>query len=78
MKKVLDNIYFVLHCNFFKRKDSTVIKQRHQQQQREDYRKELWVRVAVAVAQASNSTTRYMMEKWADHALAEFDKRFKG
>jgi len=42
-----------------------------------DLRKKLWIDVAVAVAAASNSTTKYTMEKWADHALAEFDKRFK-
>lgn len=41
-----------------------------------DLRKQLWMGVAVAIAQASNSTSRYMMERWADHALAEFDKRF--
>ena len=41
-----------------------------------DIRKELWVGVAIAISQSSNSTTKYTMEKWADHALAEFDKRF--
>lgn len=38
--------------------------------------KELWMKVAVAVASASNSTTTSSMIKWADHAVAEFDKRF--
>lgn len=44
----------------------------------EEQRRDLWVSVAVAIAQSSNSTNKYVMEKWADHALAEFDARFKG
>lgn len=41
-------------------------------------RRELWKQVAVAVASSSNSTTKGSMTSWADHALAEFDKRFGG
>ena len=39
-------------------------------------RKELWMKVAVAVASSSNANTSSSMIKWADHAVAEFDKRF--
>lgn len=41
-----------------------------------DYRKELWIGVAIAYANSSNSTHIQYMAKWADHALAEYDKRF--
>lgn len=43
----------------------------HDQQARE-----LWMKVAVAVANSSNSTTTSSMISWADHAVKEFDKRF--
>lgn len=41
-----------------------------------DYRKELWIKVVVAVASASNATRPSSMHEWADKALAEYDKRF--
>lgn len=42
-----------------------------------DPRRDLWARVAVAVAQASNSTRPGTMVEWADAALAAYDARFK-
>lgn len=47
-----------------------------QQPPQEDLGRQLWMQVAVAVASSDNATAKYTMEKWADHALAEFDKRF--
>ena len=41
-----------------------------------DYRKQLWVEVAVAVASSDNATRPSSMTTWADFALSEFDKRF--
>lgn len=41
-----------------------------------DYRKELWVDVCTAVAGAESGTDRIAPPRWADVALAEFDKRF--
>jgi len=35
----------------------------------------LWMRVAVAVAESSNSTRPYLMAQWADHAVEDFRKR---
>lgn len=43
---------------------------------RQDLGQQLWMQVAVAVASSDNATTKHSMERWADHALAEFDKRF--
>lgn len=43
----------------------------------EQLRKELWIKVAVAVAGASNASYVSSMTSWADEALKEFDKRFK-
>jgi hypothetical protein len=42
-----------------------------------DYRKELWVGVAIAVARAENTRDSDKPAKWANNALAEFDKAFK-
>lgn len=40
-------------------------------------RKELWVGIAVAVAQSSNSVESQTCWIWADKILAEFDSRFR-
>lgn len=40
-------------------------------------RKELWVGVAIAVAQSSNAVESRSCWTWADRVLAEFDNRFK-
>jgi hypothetical protein len=42
-----------------------------------DYRKELWVQIAVAVARAENCRDKRIPAAWADQALADFDKTFK-
>ena len=42
----------------------------------EQQRRDLWMKVAVAVASSNNATSRSSMNNWADHAVAEFDKRF--
>jgi hypothetical protein len=42
-----------------------------------DYRKELWIQVAVAVARAENTIGRDIAGKYADAALADFDRTFK-
>lgn len=42
----------------------------------EQQAKDLWMKVAIAVATSSNATSHTSMNKWADHAVAEFDKRF--
>ena len=47
-----------------------------QQPQEQDTRQQLWMQVVVAVASSDNATSRDSMNTWADHALAEFDKRF--
>lgn len=41
-----------------------------------DYRKELWIAIAAAVASANNAIHKQTMISWADYAVAEFDKRF--
>jgi hypothetical protein len=46
-------------------------------QQRRDYRKELWIGVAVAVARAENARSKTVPAQWANEALAEFDRQFK-
>lgn len=43
----------------------------------EQNRQQLWADVWVAVATSSNCTKVEVPTNWADHALAEFDKRFK-
>lgn len=47
-----------------------------QQPPRKDLGQQLWMRVVVAVASSNNATSRDSMNRWADHALTEFDKRF--
>lgn len=42
----------------------------------EQQRKELWMKVVVAVASSSNANNSSSMISWADHALAKFDQRF--
>lgn len=42
-----------------------------------EVRRDLWVAVAVAVAQSSNATEKDSMWSWADVALKAFDERFK-
>ena len=42
-----------------------------------DYRKELWVGVAIAIASSANAVNSSSMISWADRAVAEFDRRFK-
>ena len=46
-------------------------KEIHEQQARE-----LWMKVAVAVAASANATNSDTMIKWADHAVKKFDERF--
>lgn len=41
-----------------------------------DYRKELWVGVAIAVARAESSRNVVVVSNWADAVLAGFDKTF--
>jgi hypothetical protein len=41
-----------------------------------DYRRELWVGVAISVASSSNCTNPTSMAKWADRALEDYDKIF--
>lgn len=41
-----------------------------------DYRKELWLDVATAVARSDGARDRAAPGKWADRALANFDKTF--
>lgn len=43
-----------------------------------DYRKELWMDVAIAVARSDNATKPESPTRWADQVLADFDKRFGG
>lgn len=43
-----------------------------------DYRKELWMGVAIAVARSDNATKPESPTRWADQVLADFDKRFGG
>jgi hypothetical protein len=52
-------------------------KYRNYKKEHELLRKKLWIKVAVAYTGASNSTSTTNMSDWADHALKEFDKRFK-
>ena len=47
-------------------------------QQPRDYRKELWMGVAVVVAGAVTSPDKVTPVVWADFVLAAFDERFKG
>ncbi len=42
-----------------------------------DYRKELWVQIAVAVARAESCKSATAPATWANQVLAEFDKKFK-
>lgn len=41
-----------------------------------DYRKELWLDVATAVARSDGARDRAAPGEWADRALANFDKTF--
>lgn len=41
-----------------------------------DYRRELWIGIAAAVARSDNCTRPESMVTFADHALAAFDARF--
>ena len=43
-----------------------------------DYRKELWVGVAIAVARSDSTTSKYASGDFADTALAKFDAQFGG
>lgn len=43
----------------------------------DEMRKELWIRAWVGTASASNCTNKTAADKWADHALEQFDRRFK-
>lgn len=42
----------------------------------EEYRREVWIKVAAAVGGAANSTDKATMASWANAALAEFDRKF--
>jgi hypothetical protein len=59
-----------------RKKQTTTVAVQAVQQQR-DYRKELWIGVAVAVARAENARSKAVPGQWANEALAEFDKQFK-
>jgi len=39
-------------------------------------RKELWMRIACAYVNSSNSTSKEYASKWADQVLKDFDERF--
>ena len=41
-----------------------------------DYRKQLWIGVAIAVSGASNSTNMSSPAMWANEVLKEYDRRF--
>jgi len=43
-----------------------------------DYRRELWIGVAIGVASAINSSSKESPGKWADEALKDYDVTFKG
>ena len=43
----------------------------------EQIRKELWVKMAYAYVNSSNSTDKDRAAIWADKILEDFDKRFK-
>jgi hypothetical protein len=40
-------------------------------------RKELWISIASAYVNSSNSTSKEGAAKWADKVLEDFDSRFK-
>ena len=40
-------------------------------------RKELWMRIACAYVNSSNSTSKEHASKWADQVLMDFDSRFE-
>ena len=42
-----------------------------------DYRKELWIGVAISVAGASNCNNSSSPASWANSVLAAFDRQFK-
>ncbi len=42
-----------------------------------DYRKELWIGVAISVAGASNCNNSSSPASWANTVLAAFDRQFK-
>lgn len=41
-----------------------------------DYRKELWIKVAVAMARAENTRDNTAPGRWANQALSDYDKQF--
>ncbi len=41
-----------------------------------DYRKELWVKVVIAVARAENTKDNTAPGRWANQALSDYDKQF--
>lgn len=43
----------------------------------EQIRKDLWVKVAIAYVNSSNSTKIRHAKEWADEILSDFDERFK-
>lgn len=51
--------------------------QKDYKEEHELVRKELWIRVAVAYVQSSNSTSKEYASTWADRVLDDFDERFK-
>ena len=38
---------------------------------------EVWLQAALAYISAANSTSKWAMESWADHALEQFKVRFR-
>lgn len=53
------------------------MKTKDYKEEHELVRKELWIKIAYAYVNSSNSTSKEYASKWADQVLEDFDERFK-